>query len=468
MKILKFLSPATLAMLAAVVISSFSLSSCKKDDEPAPSNTKTIVQIAEGTSNLSTLVSALKKYPDLVTTLSSSGKYTVFAPTNDAFVALLQAIGQTSIDDVPEDVLKSILQYHVVGNASVMSKDLKAGKVKTVQGEDITVTVSPIVLNGSTKVVTADVEASNGVIHVVDGVLIQPTVQPIVGTIVAPAYFNKNFTTLIAAVKAASPGILTTLLGNGPSNEGLTLFAPTNAAFEAAGITSLPDQATLDAVLTYHVVDGTVKSADLPTGSAAIMTLNGNFYLSNYDDGVSINGTTKVTAVDIEASNGVVHVIDRTLMPPSKTIKEIAVAMSAASSPEFTQLVAALSRTSGTPTDLLAAVSNADASLTVFAPTDAAFQALYTALGVAGVNDIPLGTLTKVLMHHVVGARVFSTDLMDGSVQTLNGSVTINAAAGTITDGKGEVAKLSSNAALLNVLATNGIIHTIDKVLLPE
>ncbi|MFM9074924.1 MAG: fasciclin domain-containing protein, partial [Bacteroidota bacterium] len=88
-------------------------------------------------------------------------------------------------------------------------------------------------------------------------------------------------------------------------------------------------------------------------------------------------------------------------------------------------------------------------------------------LGVNGINDIPLATLTAVLKHHIIGARVFSTDLANGAAGTLNGNVTISVTNGTVTDGKGNAAKLSSSAALLNVLGTNGVIHTIDKVLLP-
>lgn len=463
-----FYSKLASAMLLFLLLGVFS--SCDDDDDDGPSGpSQNIVQVAQGNSNLSSLVAALTKFPDLVSTLSGSGNYTVFAPTNAAFADLLGAIGQTNINDVPEDVLKGILQYHVITSGSLNAAELTTGNVEAANGEDIAVNVgSGVTLNGSVNVTTADVEASNGVVHVVDAVLVPPSVTPIVGTIVAPAYFNKSFTTLIAAVKAADPSILTTLLGNGPSNNKLTLFAPTNDAFVAAGITSLPDQATLNAVLTYHVIDGEVRAEDLPSGSAAIETLGGTFYLSNNGaDGVFINGTTEVTATNIEGSNGVVHVIDRTLLPPSKTIAQIATDLSTASSPQFTQLVAALVRTSGTATDLLAAVSNGSADLTVFAPTDAAFEALYEALNVSGVDEIPLATLTAVLQHHVVAARVFSTDLESGAVGTLNGDIEIDAEALTITDGSGNTANLSTNAALLNVLATNGVIHTIDKVLLP-
>ncbi|CAN5127512.1 hypothetical protein BH09BAC3_BH09BAC3_27790 [soil metagenome] len=436
--------------------------SCTKDD-PAPAPLDNIVTLAGKQSNLSSLVTALGKYPDLVSTLSGNGTFTVFAPTNDAFTALLAAVGQTSIDDIPEPVLKSILQYHVVSTAALKSTQIVAGNLLTANTENIVVTTSGgIKLNIATNVVTANVSASNGVVHIIDKVLVPPTIVPIVGTIVAPAYFNKQFTTLIAAVKAADPSILTTLLSS--TTNGFTLFAPTNAAFTKAGITTLPSQATLTAVLQYHVLPTKVLQAGLPTGSAAITTLNGKFYLSNGAGGVFINGKTKVTATNIQATNGVVHVIDQTLLPPAKTIAALVTDYSNGSSPQFTQLLAALARTGGQATDLLAAVSN-DGNLTVFAPTDAAFASLYAALGVTGVNDVPLATLTDVLKKHVIASRVFSTDLQNGTSATLNGNVTINTTNLTVSGSNGNVASLVP--ASLNILATNGVIHVIDKVLVP-
>jgi len=448
------------------------LTGCEKKDE-TPQPTQNIVQLAQAEPSLSSLVTALTKFPDLVTTLSGTGKFTVFAPTNDAFTALLSTIGQTSINDVPEPVLKSLLQYHVVTSGAVLSTQLMAGNVVTANTESIAVTTSGgISLNGSTKVSTADVMSTNGVVHIIDKVLVPSSIAKFVNTVVEPAYFNKNFTTLIAAVTAASPSILTTLLNSSKK----TLFAPTNAAFTAAGITALPSQATLDAVLTYHVVNGEVKAAQLPANTApsnsAITTLGGVFYLSNRGaTGVFINGRTKVTATDIMADNGVVHVIDRTLMPPSQTIAQIATTLSAANpGAEFTQFVAALTRVPA----LLTAASTATSNLTVFAPTDAAFTALYSSLGVTGAT-IDVTLLTKVLQHHIVSSpttasgRVFSSDLVTGSVPTLNGNVSISASALTVTSGNGAVvANISTNAALINVIGTNGIIHTINKVLLPS
>jgi transforming growth factor-beta-induced protein len=332
--------------------------------------------------------------------------------------------------------------------------------VETVGGEDISVSLTGgVKLNNTVNVAVADVLATNGVVHVIDAVLVPPSITPIVGTIVAPAYFNKNFTTLIAAVKAASPTILTTLLNSNQK----TLFAPTNDAFTAAGITTLPDQATLDAVLTYHVISGEVKAADIANGSSSAATLNGSIYLSKGSAGVFINAKTKVTATDIEGSNGVVHVIDRTLIPPAKTIAEIvAENANATSNKQFTKLLQALQRTSGQSTDLLAA-AGAEGNLTVFAPTDAAFEALGVDLA-----TVDLAALTNILKHHIVGARVFSTDLSSGAVSTLYNNVTISTSNLTVTAAKSGEAPAGLQSALLDIHATNGVIHVINKVLLPE
>lgn len=445
------------------------------DDDKVPAPTQSIVAIAQANPNLSTLVAALTKFPDLVSTLSGSGTFTVFAPTNQAFTNLLAAIGQTSLDDVPEDVVKSILRYHVVSTAALRSTQLTAGNVNTVANENIAVTLNPIKLNGSVNVTTADVAATNGVVHVVDAVLVNPSVVPVVGTVYAPAFFNKNFTTLVAAVKGASQSTRDLLLNATKK----TLFAPTNAAFTAAGITTLPTSATaIDAILAYHVLGSEVRAANLPNvaapGNSEIATIGGGkFYLSNRGSaGVFINGKTQVTQTNILVGNGVVHVINRTLVPPAQTIAQIATALSTATPAQFTQLVAALTRIPA----LLNAAGSASSNLTVFAPTDAAFQQLYTDLGVSGLSGISDATLTAVLQHHIISAptaatgRVFSTDLVTGNVATLNGNVAINAASGTVTGSLAgsRTATISSDANLVNVLGTNGVIHTINQVLRPQ
>lgn len=429
---------------------------------------KNIVEAAAATPDLSILVSLLEKFPAVLEALGDeTGTFTVFAPTNAAFAELLGVIGQTSADDIPEDVLLSVLQYHVLASevyASVLEDGLTA---TTLNDEDIMVaaagnsfTISGAAIN------TADVMTSNGVVHIMDNVLVPPSVGMYVNTIVEPAYFNKNFTTLIAAVKAASPAILDALL----SADGFTLFAPTNDAFAAAGITELPDQATLDAVLTYHLVQGVVMSNGLPATTvaapAAITTFGGSdFYLSNKGDGVFINGNTEVTVVDIDpaasgskaAMNNVVHVINRTLIPPSQDIVAIAIAGG------FSKLAAALTEAG------LVSTLQGTGPFTVFAPTDAAFDALYAALEVSGPEGVPDATLEAVLLYHVLGLRAFSSDIEDqlmpttvgGSAFTLN----VSESGVSISDGGSST---DANVTGVNVLGTNGVIHVIDKVLLPS
>lgn len=451
-----------LLALLLLAMATITVSSCDDDPEQVPLPIDNIVSIAQGNTDLADLVSALSKFPDLVATLQG-GEFTVFAPTNAAFDAVLVAVGQNDINDLPDNVLRAILEYHVIPNATIRSTDLSNGTATTVQGEPITINVDGgITFNGSATVVTADVEAENGIVHVIDQVLVMPSVTPIVGTIVAPAYFNRNFTTLVAAVQAASPEILTTLL----SSEDKTLFAPTNDAFAAAGITELPARETLDAVLTYHVIGGRVEAGDIADGSSSATTLGGEIFLSNNGaNGIFINGNTQVTGADLQGSNGVVHVINRTLLPPSQSIADIAIALSQEDTPEFTQLVAALSKVP----DLLAAAQN-DGNLTVFAPTDAAFQALYDAVQVADLEELEaaIGTdkLAEVLQHHIVAERVFSTDLSSGAVPTLNQELTIDVVELSITDANGsDPANLIPSS--LNILATNGVIHVVDKVLIP-
>lgn len=165
-----------------------------------------IVSIASETTSLSILVEALTMFPDLVDDLSMDGNYTVFAPTDDAFIALLGIIGQTKLADVPEDVIKRLLKYHVVSSAALMSSNLSDEQMETtLLGEDITVSKSGnAVMIDDANVTTVDIEASNGIIHIIDAVLIPELEAKIVNTIVEPAYFNKNFSILTEAVVTAN------------------------------------------------------------------------------------------------------------------------------------------------------------------------------------------------------------------------------------------------------------------------
>jgi uncharacterized surface protein with fasciclin (FAS1) repeats len=278
--------------------------------------------------------------------------------------------------------------------------------------------------------------------------------------IVEVAASNNNFSTLVTAVQTA--GLVPTLSGTGP----FTVFAPTNDAFNRFltenGLTANELLASdgLAETLTYHVVGASVPSTAVTAGK--VTTVSGDpFYVSIAPNNeIWINGNTRITATDVQASNGIIHVLDNVITPPTLNIAEIAIASTTAAQPQFTQLVAALVRA-----NLAGAFQGGfDDDFTVFAPTDAAFQELYTALGVTSVDQIPLETLTAVLQYHVVPARAFSQDLREGaSLPTLltGQNLTVNLANLQIND-SGLV------AAALNIHATNGVIHVIDKVLLPE
>lgn len=294
------------------------LLSCKKDDNNKPAGAGTITTIVSGDTSFSLLAAGVVK-ADLATTLSSAGPFTVFAPDNAAFRA--SGLDAATVNALPVNTLKSILLYHTLGS-KVLSANVPAGpnaKVVTASGDSIFVTKNSagVFVNG-VMVTKADVAASNGVIHVLSRVLI-----PAVGNIVQTAQADTNFTYLVAAVIRASQGatnVAGVLSGAGP----FTVFAPTNAAFRAAGFATISDinnadPNTLAAILTYHVVAGRVFSSDLSDGIKPA-TLNGGTVTITLTGGARVQGKSNIgpsniIATNILATNGVVHVIDQVLLP---------------------------------------------------------------------------------------------------------------------------------------------------------
>jgi len=416
---------------------------------------------------------------------------TVFAPTDAAFQAMLTALSLSNLDQVPDAILLSVLQLHIVNNARAFSSDLTNNQTVATLGGNVTVGVNGAAVtvrgtgNGmmAANVSSANVLATNGVVHIIDRVLL-PNLPAGPGNIVQVATANADFSTLVAAV--AKTDLVTTLSGTGP----FTVLAPTNAAFAklagttldafstAAKINAVTDAAQISAlrsVLLYHVLANRRAAADFPNGSSAQVTqkpasagvIDNTVYLTRSGNSVFINGGTRVVTADVAASNGVIHAIDNVLLPPTQTIAGIVAASASGSQPQFTQLLRALQRPAAAA--LLAAASASGSNLTVFAPTDAAFQALLTALSLNNIDQVPDATLVSVLRLHIVNnARAFSSDLTNNqTVATLGGNVTVgvNGAAVTVR-GTGNGSS-SATVATANVLATNGVVHVVDRVLLP-
>merc|ERR1719454_1799365 len=283
-----------------------------------PRSSKNIVQLAAGTKDLSTLVAALKA-GQLVSALEGKGPFTVFAPTNAAFAKLPKATLNSLLEYKNIKTLQAVLEYHVVSGA-IYSKSLKSeNTVKTLESETMLVEVKNggVTINHAAHVTTADVAASNGVVHIIDAVLLPPSMTK--QSIVELAAGNKDLSTLVAALTAGK--LVTALEGKGP----FTVFAPTNEAFAKlpkATLNSLLEPKNiklLDAVLEYHVVAGAaVYSKDLKA-SQHVKTLQGQqITVTKSWRGVYINGKSKVTKADVRATNGVVHIINTVLPPQPK------------------------------------------------------------------------------------------------------------------------------------------------------
>lgn len=280
----------------------------------------TIVDIAVGAGNFTTLAAAVSA-AGLVETLQGDGPFTVFAPTDEAFAALPEGAIEALLAD-PEGALTQILLYHVVAG-KVMSTDLSDGMMAdTVQGSPITISIADgAVKVNDAQVIVADIEASNGVIHVIDAVILPPSDEEAAGaespgSIAEVAAAAGGFSTLLTAVSEA--GLVEALSGEGP----FTVFAPTDEAFAAlpeGTIESLlaDPQGALTDILLYHVVSGKVMSSDLSDGMTAATLQGAPITITIADGVVKVNDAT-VIAPDIEASNGVIHVIDAVILPPSE------------------------------------------------------------------------------------------------------------------------------------------------------
>ncbi len=489
--------------------------SCNNDDdnivivEPTLS---TIVETAQSNDLLSSLVAALTKADenensDLIGALNGEGTFTVFAPTNAAFSALLASLDDfDDLDDfdTPEkrEILADILKYHVIVGAAATSSDLSDGdEFTTLQGEKISIKIdADVYVQDATeedaKVGPADIRASNGIVHVIDKVLLPQAVidaltpEP-TPNIVELAADTEILSSLVSALVQvdAEAGFVALLQTEGP----FTVFAPTNQAFADLLDTLGPDYTGLDSfdtaeeqamlikILSYHVVSGTAAySTDLSDGQVVPTALEGETVTVSLDGGVFIQDDTDVNAqvdpADITASNGVVHVIDKVMLPqealdfffPQPNIVELAMATETLS--VLVDALVAVDAEAG-----FVALLQTEGPFTVFAPTNQAFLELLDVLGpeYTGLDSFDTAEekamLIKILSYHVVsGTAAYSTDLSDGQeVPTaLEGeTVTVSINGGVFIQDDTDVDAAVGPA---DVAASNGVVHVVDKVLLPQ
>jgi transforming growth factor-beta-induced protein len=466
----------TKKMLVTGIAGALVLSACAAPATPAPTSTPVptappptevpapdIVDTAVAAGTFTTLAAALEA-AGLVETLKGEGPFTVFAPTDEAFAKLDKALLDDLLKPENKDTLVAILTYHVVPGKVTAADVVNLTSAKTVQGEEITIKVDGnTVMVNDAKVTQTDIAARNGVIHVIDTVILPPTVAEKLAApaqdIVEVAVAAGNFKTLAAALEAA--GLVETLKGEGP----FTVFAPTDEAFAKLDKALLDDllkpenKDTLVAILTYHVVPGKVTAADVVNLTSA-ETVQGEEITIKVDGNTVMVNDAKVTQTDIAASNGVIHVIDTVILPPTVAEKLAAPAQDivevAVAAGNFKTLAAALEAAG------LVETLKGEGPFTVFAPTDEAFAKLDKALLDDLLKPENKDTLVAILTYHVVPGKVTAADVVNlTSAETVQGEeITIKVDGNTVMVNDAKVTQT-------DIAARNGVIHVIDTVILP-
>lgn len=300
-----------------------SIISCDDNDDNMMTE-KTTYELVSSDSNLSSLKAAIDK-AGLSATLNQSGTFTLFAPTNAAFATFLQANGYASLNDVPTDALKTLLMNHVL-NSEVKAAAISTGYVSTLAMGSASSTrpISMFIntnggvkINGVSNVIATDIDANNGVIHKVDAVIGLPT-------IVTHATANPQFTSLVSALTRSDMPNFVGIL-SGTANSPFTVFAPTNTAFSsllteigAANLAAIP-KTTLENTLKYHVVTGANVGSNNLTNNMMVPTFQGGSFKITTTGGAKItdnnNRVSNIIVTDVQCSNGIIHAIDKVLLP---------------------------------------------------------------------------------------------------------------------------------------------------------
>jgi len=507
----------TFIYIILLLITAFTvLFSCKKNDDSNPVDDSiedgigdideplpTILELANTVDELSDFIKAIEIVDtDVVTLLSIDGSNTIFAPTNEAFDAFFDELeGFESLNDFDEaseiELLTQFLKYHIITNIATFSSDLSNEQVlNTIQGEELIVNINTSIFiqdktNDVSKIVSADNEASNGVVHLIDKILLPETVlnilfpKPSIYELIAEtdelSLLNQALTT--AGLKNQFDG------DAGP----FTVFAPSNAAIEEL-LVLLGDNFNgfedfdnfleielLKRILLFHVIDGNFTSEELVSGEVSTLFTNNSIEIITSGDNFVIGDATDVnaniTSIDNIASNGTVHIIDKILVPEealeflnldnislNSTIKELI-----ETTEEFTILREALSITG------LLDTLDENGPYTVFAPNNTTLVSLFGLLGSKFsslddfVTDEDISLLRDILAYHITAEKILSSDFTGRtSINTLSNNNSIE-----FVNDNGNIAlvdglSFEANFTLTDIPAKNGIIHTIDRILIPE
>lgn len=426
--------------------------------------TMNIVETAVDNGGFTTLVSALQATGLDSVLADETSEFTVFAPTDAAFALIDEKTINTLLAN--PDTLKSILLQHVVSGMSVDSITaftLNGQSVETASEamQEIAInTATDMLTFGGANVIIKDLYTTNGIIHVIDAVVVGDVEIPAHESIVEVAIADGNFTTLAGALVSTG---LDSVLGDLDNN--YTVFAPTDAAFAKLPEGTLDSLTTeqLSDILKYHVLSGTVMSDAAITlaqsdENTTTTVAESSIALSFVDSMLFVNGA-KVSSADVMATNGVIHVVDTVILPPSsvdmtdKTIVEVAVA----DPDNFSTLVSAL-----TTADLVTTLADETKKFTVFAPTDAAFAKLPDGT----LDALTTEELSEILLSHVVSdmeIKAIDAYAANGAMLTTESgntvAVSVDAESGMLMIGGAKV-------TTTNIETKNGIIHVIDTVIL--
>lgn len=428
---------------AALAVLTALLAGCSDDDSnnsnPGASQPQTIVNRLNGLG-LTTLATAIDA-ADLEATLNGPGPFTLFAPTNAAFAALPAGTLQTLLQPANQAALQDLLRYHVLaGNVSSATAVGLPGATTVQGGELIIDSVGGGLYLNDARVTTADVAATNGVIHVIDAVLTPPVS-------VADTLEARGFTTLLAAIDAAG---LTGALNGG----NFTVLAPTEAAFAALPAGALNDlllpqnQAQLISLLQFHLIPGPQKATTLVSAGERESLEGPLQFFGLGPSGATVSGAA-IERFNVPATDGLVHVVAEVLIAPGDVVEQ-AIAL------QFDTLAQLLTDAS------LVATLQGTGPFTVFAPTDAAFAALPATTLAFLTDPANVATLQQVLTYHVVPGALQASEVVAATSLTSvqGGAISVDASNGVVLNG-------GSTVIATDVFAANGVIHAIDAVLVP-